>query len=142
MTDLELAKEKLSEEGCTFAAARDGKLISSEKRGVVPLIEMLDSGNDCSGWTCADKVCGKAPAMIYVLLKVKEVFAGVMTYEAAEILTGAGIICSCGIQTDKIIRRDGKDICPMEKAVKDMETPEEAVSAVRAKLDEMGIRIG
>lgn len=141
MNDLELAKEELKKEGCTFAAAKDGEVISSEKRGVVPLIEMLDSGHDHSGFSCADKVCGKAPALIYVLLGVSEVYARVMTRDAARILESAGIGCTYDALADKIINRAGTDICPMEKTVLGIGDPEEAVSAIRAKLADMNILI-
>lgn len=139
MSDLKLAKEKLNEEGVTFAAAKDGKVISSEKRGVVPLIEMLDSGLDYSGFSCADRVCGKAPALIYVLLGVKEVYACVMTHDAMQILEEAGISAAYGTAADKIINRAGTDICPMEKTVLEIIDPKEAVKAIRIKLSEMGI---
>ena len=146
MNDLELAKEELKKEGCTFAAAKDGEVISSEKRGIVPLLDMLDSvregkGVSYAGWSCADKVAGKAPAMIYVLLGVSEVYARVMTRDAARILESARIGCTYDALADKIINRAGTDICPMEKTVLGIGDPEEAVSAIRAKLADMNILI-
>lgn len=133
ITDIELAKEKLSQKGCTFAAAKDGELISSDKRGVAPLLDMLDSGRDHSGWSCADKVCGRAPALLYVLLGVKEVYSHVMTGAAFSILEKSGIQASFDISADIIMNRAGTDICPMEKAAAGIDDPEEAASAVRAE---------
>ena len=142
MNDLELAKEELKKEGCTFAAAKDGEVISSEKRGVVPLLEMLDSvhegkGVSYAGWSCADKVAGKAPAIIYVLLGVKEVYARVMTREAMRILGSAGISFTCDISAETIQNRQGTGMCPMEDAVSGIEDPEAAVPAIKARLAEL-----
>ena len=139
MTDLELAKNRLMEGGCTFAACKDGEIISSEKRGIVPLLDIYESGRDLAGFSCADKVTGKAPALIYVLLGASCVYGHVMTRDAVRIMEDAGIVVSYDISADKIINRAGTDICPMEKAVADTDDPLEAVSAVRAKLTEMGI---
>ena len=45
------------------------------------------------------------------------------------------------IDQEKIINRAGTDICPMEKTVLGIGDPEEAVSAIRAKLADMNILI-
>ena len=137
MSDIELAKEALEKEGRTFAAVKDGKVISSVKRGVVPLLEMLDSAQSYAGWSCADKVAGKAPAMIYVLLGVKEVYARVMTREAMRILGSAGISFTYDIPADTIQNRQGTGMCPMEDTVSGIEDPEAAVPAIRARLAEL-----
>lgn len=143
MDDLSLAKEKLNEEGCTFAAARDGQVISSEKCGILPLLDLLDGkamtgdmpdGGDApvlNGWAVADKVVGKAPAMLYVLLGPASVYAHVMTIDAEKVLGNAGIRFCSDVETEKIINRRGTDICPMEKAVSGTDDPEEALEAVR-----------
>ena len=129
MTDIELAEEKLNDEGVTFAAAKDGAIMTSKDRGIRPLLELYEAGTDMKGWTCADKVVGKAPAVIYTLLDVREVSAPVMTKAAKEILENSGISCTYGSLTDVILRRDGNDLCPMEKAVKDIDDPLDAVNA-------------
>ena len=71
MSDLERAKALLDRPGCTFAAVCGNQERTSVIRGVRPLLYQLEEGLD--GWSCADKAVGKAPAMLYVLLGVKEV---------------------------------------------------------------------
>ena len=137
MTDIDLAREKLREDGITFAAAKDGEVIASEERGIKPILDLYTEGFDMTGYHCADKVVGKAPAMLYVLLGVSEVYAHVMTKTARDILVNAGIGLSFETLTDVILRRDGKDLCPMEKAVKDIDDPEDAAAAVRLALAEL-----
>lgn len=135
MSDLERAKALLERPGCTFAAVRGEQERTSGIRGVKPLLDQLEEGLD--GWSCADKAVGKAPAMLYVLLGVKEVYTHVITKDAENVLSDAGIKYTYDVETDKIMNRDGTDICPMEKAVAGLDAPEEALSAVRAKLKEI-----
>ena len=46
MTDIEHAKQLLTGEGYTCVICRGDDIHTSEKRGVVPLIELLDSRID------------------------------------------------------------------------------------------------
>ena len=78
--------------------------------------------------------------MLYVLLGVKEVYTHVITKDAENVLSDAGIKYTYDVETDKIMNRDGTDICPMEKAVAGLDAPEEALSAIRAKLKEIEAR--
>ena len=75
--------------------------------------------------------------MLYVLLGVKEVYTHVITKDAENVLSDAGIKYTYDVETDKIMNRDGTDICPMEKAVAGIDDPEEALTAVCEKLREM-----
>ena len=138
MTDMELAKKTLGREELTFAAAKDGNVISSEDRGIRPVLNLLDrfsaDENGMEGWSVADKVVGKAPAMVYSLLKPAEIYAHIMTKDAESILAQAGIKYSFDVETDKIINRAGTDICPMEKIVADISDPADAIDKLRAKV--------
>ena len=89
MSDLERAKALLERPGCTFAAVRGEQERTSGIRGVKPLLDQLEEGLD--GWSCADKAVGKAPAMLYVLLRVKEVYTHVITKDGEDVLSDAGI---------------------------------------------------
>ena len=140
MTDIELAAENLDSGRVTFAAAKDGVLITSEKRGIKPLLDLYTGRTDMNGWSCADKVVGKAPAMMYVLLGVSEVFAPVMTKTAKDIMESAGIKCTSDTLADVIMRRDGKDLCPMEKAVKNIDDPAEAVTTIQKTAAELAVK--
>ena len=77
MTDIELAKENLS--GHTLALCKDGNIITSDKRGVAPMVDFLREGYDLSGYSAADKVIGKSAAMLFIKAGVKNIFAGVIS---------------------------------------------------------------
>lgn len=58
-------------------------MLTSTERGVKPLLQWLDGENSVKGFSAVDKVVGRAAAFLYVLLEVKEVYAGVMSEGAA-----------------------------------------------------------
>ena len=46
-----------------------------------------------------------------------------------------GIPCTCDILTEKIINRQGTDICPMEKAIMNIDDVENGYEALRIRLE-------
>ena len=110
------------------------KTLTSCERGIKPLIAFIEGGEELRGFVAADKIVGKAAAMLYAIMGVKRLHAQVMTKEAAAVCRRYGIEPSCDTLTDKIINRKGDDICPMEQAVADIDDPTEAKRAIIAKL--------
>ena len=110
MTDIEHAKQLLTGEGYTCVICRGDNIHTSEKRGVAPLIELLDSNIDVRGYSAADKTVGKAAAMLFVLL---------------------------GVEVEYIINRKKDGMCPMEKAVMDIDDPAEAPTKIKETIEKM-----
>ncbi len=135
--DLEQAKELLFEKEYTCVLKKDSEIHTSNDRGVKPLLIWLDSGMDFHGFSAADKVVGKAAAMIYVLLGVKEVYASVISIEAKRMLEKYQITVFYGELTERIHNRTNTGFCPMEEAVWEIEDLQEAVRAVREKLKQL-----
>ncbi len=113
------------------------KVYESAGSGIKPLIDALDSRVDYSGCDALDKIVGKAAALVYVMLKIKSVGACVMTEKAKEILTASGIACGADRYAEAIVNRKGDGLCPMERAVADIDDPATAIDAIRAKLKEL-----
>ena len=90
MKDLSIVLQHLSK-GCTCAAADGSTLLTSEKRGVAPLLGWLEQGYHLSDFTAADKVVGKGAAFLYLLLGVKYLYAGVISRPALELLKKNGV---------------------------------------------------
>lgn len=105
MTDIEHAKQLLTDARYTCVICRGDDIHTSEKRGVAPLIELLDSRIDVRGYSAADKAVGKAAAMLFVLLGVSEIYAAIMSRSAKKILDEYGIKYSCGEEIEYIINR-------------------------------------
>lgn len=115
-------------------AIRSGqKLLTSEKMGIAPLVDAVDGG-ECLGCVAADRIVGKAAALLYALLGAKEVFGSVMSVEGEKTLTRFGIAHSCKTLTKFIRNRSGDGICPMEQTVSDIDDPHQALIALKATL--------
>lgn len=65
----------------------------------------------------ANKIVGKAVAMLFVMAGIKEVYAEVLSVSGKAFLEQNNINVSWGVLTDVIINRQGTGMCPMEKAV-------------------------
>ena len=139
MSDIKRAKKMLSQGGYTCVLCRGEESLTFTLRGVRPLVELLQSGRDCRGYSAADKVVGRATAFLYVLLGVRCVFAKVISRAALSVLEAAGVCVEFETLTDNIINRAGDGICPFEAAVLDIDNAETAYSAILAKMKAMGI---
>ncbi len=138
MTDnLKKAKETLLL--CDFTCVLfDGKSIySSKKRGVKPLIELLESKICFDEYSAADKVIGAGAAHLYALLKVKSVWAKVISDHAKQIIMQNKIEVFCETQVHYIINRTGDGVCPIESCVKDIKSSNLALDMIKAKLKEL-----
>ena len=136
-TDLERAKQTLARGGHTAVLCREDAVYITDERGVKPLLDWIAAGTDLAGFSAADKAVGKAAALLYVLLGVREVYAPLMSEPARRALEGHGITAGWGQLVPAIRNRSGDGLCPMEQAVWEIEEPEAALAAIRAKLAQM-----
>ena len=135
MTNLELAKNNLR--GHTICLAKDGKILTSDSRGISPMMNFLAEGVDLRGFSVADLVVGKAAAMLFVKAGIKEVFAKTLSESGKKVLEEHGIHFEAEILTERIINRLGTDICPMEKAVSFTDDVEEGYLKLKETLAKM-----
>lgn len=131
---LESARTLLLESNATCVIMTDGEPIVSFERGVKPLLALIDAGRDVSGCVAADKVVGKAAAMLYVLLGVSEIYASVISDLALKTFSESNIRVSYGERVPMIRNRTNTGFCPMEQATRDIENPEDALGAIRITL--------
>ena len=140
-THLENAKKHLETGSYTCVLCSGSTLHTATERGVKPLVRWLTENLDARGFSAADRVVGRATAFLYLLLGVKEVYAHVMSRAAAEVLESGGIAHSCTTLVDHIINRQGTGICPFEETVLHITDPEEALTAIQAKMAQMNITL-
>lgn len=137
MTDIERAKQILISEDCTCAVCKGNSIHISQKRGVAPLMELLDGGADIRGYSAADKAVGKAAAMLFVLLGTNEIYAAVMSRGAKAVFDEHGIKYSCGEEVEYIVNRQKNGMCPMERAVRDIDDPAEAPKKIKETIEKL-----
>ncbi len=143
MTGLEIAKERLLSGGHTCVILSEGELITSDRRGVAPLVSLISKRGFGSlpGAYAADKVAGKATAFLYLILGISEIYAKVISRSAHALLAEHGVKAEYCELTDHIINRSGDGICPFEEAVLNISDEKEAFSAILTKIHEMNIEI-
>lgn len=128
MTDLDQAKSLLTDNTCVLV--RGDKVYASQKTGIAPMLDWIDAGYDLHGFSAADKIVGKAAALLFVLAKIKEVHGEVMSEAGLAVLQAQGIPCSYGALAPYIINRKGDGICPMEQTVQTIDDPKTAYEAL------------
>ena len=93
--DLRQAKTQLKENNYTCVLWKDGQTYTDTERGVKPLLKWVESEQDFKGFSAADKIVGKASALLYVLLGVHTFFAEVMSEGGIYMLARHGITPLC-----------------------------------------------
>ena len=135
MTDLKIAKERL--DGHTICLCKDKNCLFSEKKGIAPLMGFIAEGIDLTGYSVADLVVGKAAALLMVKCNIKAVFAKTLSKSGQEVLKANNIPVEYEVLAEKIINREGTDVCPMEKTVLNTDDPEEGYVLLKAKIESM-----
>ncbi len=130
MTDTEKAKAIYSKGGCSCVLCRGDAVFTSSEKGIKRLLDFCADGGDYRGFSAADKIVGKAAAFLYAKMGVENVYAEVLSKKGEQVLKKYGINYSYTVLCNEIINRKGDDICPMEKAVKDIDDYEKAYEAL------------
>ena len=111
------------------------RILTSRSNGIAPLLTRIEDKEDLRGMVCADKIIGKAAAMLLLYGGVCAVHGDVLSVRAKALLEREGVAVSYGVLTDGIINRKGDGPCPMEQAVADLTDPAEAPRVLRATLE-------
>ena len=134
-----LLKEEFITAGYSCLLVKENEKFFSYEKGVMPLFAFLKSGKDFTSFLAYDKVVGKATAFLYILLKVKEVNALVISEPAYNLLKENNIKVEYSKKVEDIINRKGDDLCPFEKLVLEIEEPKTALELITKQLKEFGI---
>jgi len=126
MTDIEKAKDVFEKGNYSCVLVRGDKIITSTMTGVMPMLSFIDAKMDLKGFSVADKIVGKAAAMLFVVAGIQQVYGKTMSRKAAAVLSENGINSSYGTLIDEIVNRQGTGMCPMEKAVLAVSDPQQA----------------
>lgn len=132
--DLQKAIDILNQTGSTCVLCRENLIHQTTARGVQPLLDWLDSGEDTWACSAADKVVGKAAAHLYCLLGVRRVHGNVVSLAAMRLLRRNGVEVYWDKLADSIRNRAGTGTCPLEEATLDIDEPDDALPVIRATL--------
>ena len=125
------------EKDLTLVLVLNEDIYKSSEKGIKSLLQLLNSGKNYLNYSAADKIVGKAAAMLYKLLNVNDIYGEVMSIRAINFLEQNNTNFKYKIKTNEIINRKGTGICPMEQTVLNIEDPTEAKKLLKNKLKEL-----
>ncbi len=131
--DLDLAKLRLKQENLALVIAKKGKVIFETSShgigGLLKAIEKLDKEMQSS--SLADKIVGKAAALLCVYAEVAAVFAVTASEKGIQVLRSNNVLCQFENRVPHILNSKRDYICPFENLVADILDPKEAYEKIK-----------
>ncbi len=137
MTDIQRAISLLTA-GVSCVFVKGDVMIRSCERGIVPVLTPLEEGSDLCGFSVADRIVGKAAALLFVNAGIVAVHAAVLSMPGKRVLEDHGIAVSYDVLTDHIVNRQNNGMCPMEAAVLSIDDSAEAYAVLRRRVHGAG----
>ncbi len=133
-----IARNLLDSSNANFAYSGENGTIVSDLNGIKRLMKLAAEKHDLSKGFIADRIVGKAAALIMVLLGAKNVYARTLSKPAYEVFVKYGVNFTFTYLVEAIINRTGDDICPMEKTVLGTDEPKKAYELLTEKMKSLG----
>ncbi len=133
MDDLEIAKQILKDKKLSLVFVKNSKSIfETDMRGVGGFLKAIEKLDNCLlGGSVADRIVGKATALLCAYSSVKAVFAVTMSQSGLETLKSYSILCEFENLVPSILNTEKTDKCPFEKLVEEMTNPRQAYKKIR-----------
>jgi len=135
--DLGALLGRLKDQGLNLLIIRGGRPIySSGEAGMAPLLRAIDrlGLEELRGSTVVDRIVGRAAALLISHFRAGDVYAGLLSRGAVEVLERHGVRWESESVADRIMNRYHTDICPFEKMVLQIEDPGEGYERLRREL--------
>ena len=128
----------LNEKNATLAAVTEKGAFFSEDRGLKPLLCELQKDKDFfRGAAVADKVIGKAAALLMVYGGVAVVHTEIISSPAAAVFVRASLPFQAEKTVERIENRTGTGLCPMESLCMDIDDPKRAFTILSQAVKNM-----
>mgnify|MGYP003556285840 CR=1 FL=1 len=133
--DLNYIKELLLKDNHSIVILKkDASIVTSDDRGVFPLINLLEEDQlQLQDSIIADKVIGKAAALLMIYGGVKEVYSPVISTPAIKVFYSHNVNIYYDKEVERIINRKGDGLCPMETLCIDIDNPSDAFDIISRK---------
>jgi hypothetical protein len=134
MKDLETAKRELSERHLTLSVVKEGHVIFEAKtHGVSGFMEAVEEFKDrLNGASVADRVVGKAIALLCVYVNARAVYATTISKAAKALLEGNSVYLEWDSLVENILRADKSRTCPFEQLVDRITDPADAYRKLKS----------
>ncbi len=133
MNDLELAKQIFQAEGVAFVLVKDGRVLAQGTRdGIGELLTAVETlGAETRRASLADKIVGKAVAMVAASANLRAVYSPLASEGARRVLAVRQIELTAERLVPLILNKRGDGPCPLERLTLPLEEPPDAVRALK-----------
>ena len=139
MKDLVIAKKQLYDKQLTLAIVKNGQVLfqtdSHRISGFIGAIEKF--GTQLNGASVADRVAGKALALLCVYAGIRGVYAEVLSRKAKAVFEENKIAVEWKEIVDNVLDLNKTGVCPFEKVAADISDPKDSYVAFKALLEKM-----
>ncbi|MEG1791813.1 MAG: DUF1893 domain-containing protein [Clostridia bacterium] len=122
-------KELLLKYSCIVV--KEDKTFTYSESGILPLLIQLDENGGLSNAYVADRVIGKAAALLMVYGGVREVYTRVISKYAKDVFVTHEIKYEADLEVSYIENRAGDGQCPMERLCLNLLNPDEAYKTLK-----------
>ncbi len=139
MRDLELAKKQLYDKQQTLVITKNRQvLFQTDSHRISGFICAIDRfGSELHGASVADRVSGKALALLCVYAGIREVYAEILSRTAKPIFEENTVVIEWKEIVDNILNDNKTDVCTFEKAATGISDPNASFSAFKSLLEKM-----
>jgi len=133
MQDLKLAKRILKEKALTLVVVRKGEIIFEAKsHGINDFLQAIEKfKKELAGSAVADRIVGRAAALLCAYSKVASVFAVTISEEGRKVLEDWNIFCEFENSVAHILNYQKTGVCPFEKIAASLTDPNEAYEKLK-----------
>ncbi|MCS7119851.1 MAG: DUF1893 domain-containing protein [Nitrososphaerota archaeon] len=141
MNDIEIAKKILVKDNLSLAIVKKGEIIfRSDATGIVGLLTAIERlGEKMHKSSVADRIVGKAAALLLAGSHVDFVYAEIMSNEGLKVLKENNVNLQYGRLVPFILNKHKNDICPYEKFSSLLSSPDEAFEMLRKFADNLNL---
>lgn len=134
--DLEHAKNEFMHRNLGFIIVNDSKILAeSREKGVAPFYFALAKNKNVKGGSVADKIVGKAVALLCAYGGITSVYTPVISQPALNVLNAHNIHVEVEKVVPMILNRNKDGQCPIEALIMELNTPKKAYTVLKKKFE-------
>jgi len=132
--DIDLAKQRLGQKNLTLVIAKNGRvLFETESHGISDLLKAVKQLQDnMEASSVADRIVGRAAALLFVYSGVVAVFAVTVSDSGIEVLKNNHVFHEFERRVPRILDSKRMEVCPFERLVARFSDPKEAYEELKA----------
>jgi len=139
MEDLRIAKNRLREKGLTLSIVKEKQILfETGSHGISGFLRAIEElGERLNKASVADKIVGKAVALLCLGAGIDVVYASVMSREAKELFEENAVYAEWNELVGNILGNSKSTTCPFERLAAKITDPSEAYKKIKALQDSL-----